>query len=282
MFESKHKYIPSLPLTCRGVVPQERRRNSPTSKLVTSLFIIHFSFFNLQSCGLDIEDPTPPSPPVWVQKSLPEEWPERGIDAHESDGIFLEWESNLVENVVAFSIYRAIRYEGIDSVSDFELVKRIQATSEIERQFVDRKVALTRVPYIYKVRAENESGNLSEFSDSKSYRLLPLIYSDTMIPNGVNDTLQADRTLSWLCSYYIELEDYCLTLLTEREELVCRAIIAPGSYVGGRESWAIPPEVELEPGKVYQWRIDAGARYIEGYETAGSESPWATFIYGAN
>jgi hypothetical protein len=32
----------------------------------------------LIGCGFDVEDPTPPSPPMWVEKSLLEEWPERG------------------------------------------------------------------------------------------------------------------------------------------------------------------------------------------------------------
>ena len=60
---------------------------------MTFWFRVHLTFslslLTIQ-CGLNIEDSTPPSPPVWVQKSLPEEWPEPGIDAHESGGIFLE------------------------------------------------------------------------------------------------------------------------------------------------------------------------------------------------
>jgi hypothetical protein len=81
-------------------------------------FQISFLFFQ---CGLDVEDPTPPPPPIWVQKSLPKEWPERGIDAHESGGISLEWESNFSEEIVAYNIYRATWYELNDSLGEYEL-----------------------------------------------------------------------------------------------------------------------------------------------------------------
>ena len=99
---------------------------SSTFRLLLSLI-----FFNFISCGLDIEDPTPPSTPVWVQKSLPEIWPERGIDAHESGGIFLEWEPNPEDDIEAYSIFRAERFEEDDSLGKYELLTVIPIETNI-------------------------------------------------------------------------------------------------------------------------------------------------------
>ena len=79
-----------------------------------SLLVCGFSLLIL-NCGLDVEDPIPPSPPVWVEKSFPEEWPESGIDAHESGGIYLEWEPNPEGDIVAYKIYRSV-FDEIEGV----------------------------------------------------------------------------------------------------------------------------------------------------------------------
>ena len=115
----------------------------------------------LSACGLDIEDPTPPSPPVWVQKSLPEEWPERGIDAHESGGIYLEWEPNPSEGILAFHIYRAQWFEDIDSLGDYTLVAQIQNETMFGFNYVDLQVGFNQyfysffICYFYKIRIQN-------------------------------------------------------------------------------------------------------------------------------
>ena len=98
-------------------------------------------------CGLDIEDPTPPSPPVWVQKSLPNEWPERGIDAHESGGIFLEWEPSLQEDIVAYSVYRSIQFEELDSLGDDELIARLEVDSNMKHEYVDQQANIRSGPH---------------------------------------------------------------------------------------------------------------------------------------
>lgn len=101
-------------------------------------------------------------------------------------------------------------------------------------------------------------------------------------PNGLNSNLGSDRYLEWLITYNIEMEDYCLTLLTGENQLVTRVIIFPGDYTGGRESWKIPESIELVSGENYRWRVDIGAKYINGYESMGAESSWATFLYSGN
>ena len=242
------------------------------------LLIFNFSFFTFNSCGLDVEDSTPPSPPVWVQKSLPEEWPEHGIDAHESGGIYLEWEPNLDEDIVAYNIYRATWYDVNDSLGDFELLIRLDIESKLSREYVDIQ-AIAGSIYFYKLACEDASDNSSEFSDSLYYSLLPQLNAKQMNPNGSTIQLGSSRSLSWSYTYSIEMEEYNITVLTEYGELLIREIMLPADYTGGSESWQVPDSVILEPGRMYQWRIDTGARYVGGHETAGSESAWATFLY---
>jgi hypothetical protein len=231
----------------------------------------------ITNCGLDIEDPTPPSPPVWVQKSLPEEWPERGIDAHESGGIYLEWEPNPEDNVAAFLIFSAQYYNENDSVGDFELLGRNALESSAKLDFLHMEAAI-RVKYYYKLKAEDSAGNKSAFSDSLGYTLLPGLNLETMFPNGNNDTLKGSRSLSWRYTYDIEMENYCLTILTQNNDFVYRTLITPSDYVSGRESVQIPGSVMLNSSKIYKWRIDIGAHYNDNLETFGSESSWAIFL----
>ena len=249
-----------------------------------SIVLLHITFhfsFLIFNCGLDVEDPTPPSPPVWVQKSLPEEWPERGIDAHESGGIYLEWESGLEEDVEWYNIYRATWYSINDSLGEYDLLTRVEAVSSPEMEYIDRSADI-RTKYFYKVNAEDASGNLSLFSDSLIYSLLPQLNAEWMHPNGLNVWLNDNRTLSWLYSNAIEMEDYCLTILGSANEFVFRVAILPENYVDISESWQIPLDVPLDSGKLYQWRIDTGANYLNGRETSGSESLWATFLFAGD
>jgi hypothetical protein len=243
------------------------------------LLIFQFSIFNILSCGIDIEDSTPPSPPKWIKKSLPEDWPERGIDAHESGGIYLEWEpSPQNEDIIAYNIYRATWYDVNDSLGEYDLLARLGTESIPELEYVDRAVN-SRIKYFYALKSEDISDNLSEFSDSLYYSLLHPINSESMVPNGKTIALAQDRSLTWSYNGRIEMEDYCLTIITAENELNTRVLLQPGNYIGGSESWQILADIVLEPGNVYQWRVDLGAQYVDFLETAGSESAWATFLY---
>jgi len=241
------------------------------------LLTFNFSFITFNSCGLDIEDPTPPTPPVWVQKSLPEEWPERGIDAHESGGIFLEWEPPLEDNIISYVIERAIWYDSKDSLGAFLGIGRIDMESSPHYEFIDTQASY-RTDYYYRIYNEDSAGNLSEYSDSLFYYLLLQVSNQLMSPNGITIPLSTSRTLSWTYSLSVELERYCITVLSEINHLIIRENIMPGNYSGGRELWTIPDEIMLTPGRVYKWRIDTGAKYFDGRERAGSESHWATFF----
>ncbi len=252
----------------------------PKCRLSILGLLLIFSFL-IFYCGLDVEDPTPPSPPVWVEKSLPEVWPERGIDAHESGGIFLEWEPSLDEDIIAYNIYRGRWYTSNDSLGDYELLERIEVASLISPEFIDRQ-AEKNILYSYKLKSEDRANNLSKYSDSLSYSCLSAISVNMMIPNGQSDTLLANRNLSWKNYYIIEAEDYCLTLLTLSDQLVARVLVQPRNYFGGTENWEIPVHVDLEYNRTYKWRIDIEARFVDDYETAGSESIWAIFVYGGD
>jgi hypothetical protein len=245
-----------------------------------TLLTLNFSFLII-SCGLDIEDPTPPSPPVWVQKSLPEEWPERGIDAHESGGIILEWLSNPEDQIEMYTLVRAELFTDNDSIGKYAIIDRVDAGSNNLYEYVDSQIELN-TRFYYKLKASNTSGAVSDYSDSLSYSLLTSI-SPTgwswMEPNGFNDTLASHRTLRWYYGYEIEMENYCITLLHYDGELITRQIMVPNEYIDPIDGWVIPRSINLEIGGRYKWRIDIGGRYVHGLETSGSESAWASFIY---
>ena len=230
------------------------------------------------SCGVDIENPIPPSSPVWIDKSLPLEWPERGVDAHESGGIFLQWYPVIGEDIGKYYLHRAEWFESRDSLGEFEIVTMVPENSASVLEYTDES-AIKRVRYYYKLKSENNSGMQSEFSESVSYKLITRVGTAGMKPNGLTDTLSQERTLSWNYDLDIAMEDYVITLLSDESDLLYRNLLQPGNYTGSRETWDIPSNINLISGNIYLWRIDTGANYEDGRETTGSESAWATFYY---
>ena len=241
------------------------------------LLIFNFSFLIFQ-CGLDVEDPTPPSPPVWVQKSLPEEWPERGIDAHESGGIYLEWHSSLRDDIKAYHLLRASVNMDTDSIGEYSQLISIEVGEDSLLDYVDSQIIQNEY-YYYKLSSEDKAGNVSDYSDESYYSTLPQVDVNRMRPNGVDDTLSQNRVFWWVYEYNIAMENYCITILNSENELVLRQLFSPTNYVGGWESWQMSLNVELINGQVYKWRIDTGANYVDNHETAGSETGWANFLY---
>jgi hypothetical protein len=275
---SKNINQPNLLSTYASHHNDPRASFSPsTFRLWTFGLMFIFSLLTIQ-CGLDVEDPTPPSPPVWVQKSLPEEWPERGIDAHESGAIYFEWEPSTEDNISAYSIYRAQYYQADDSLGKYEMLDRLDIDGNISFSYIDSDVDLN-TEYYYRLKVEDDSGNRSNYSDSLGFSLLHQIKITTMMPNGLEDVLRIDRNLSWYASWILEMEDYCLTIAELNGSLIYREVFSPENYENRTHSKRIPPSVIFEDGVVYIWRIDTGARYISGLETAASESLWATFLY---
>jgi len=227
---------------------------------------------------MDVEDPTPPSPPVWVEKSLPEEWPERGIDAHELSGVYLEWHYTPESTIGAYKIHRAEYFDDNDSLGNMELLVVLNEPFGIKLEYVDTKVEVGKTMY-YSIVGVDGSQNSSHPSDSISYCLHLPITGHMMEPNGTSDTLSLSRKLAWQNYYLDDTEDYCLTIINEDGECLYRGVHQPLNYVGGSEMWNISEEIMFETGEKYLWRIDTGARYVDGLETNGSESIWATFVY---
>jgi hypothetical protein len=250
-----------------------------TLRLWTFGLIFSFFIFNIQSCGLDVEDPTLPLPPQWVEKSLPEKWPERGIDAHETNGIFLEWHAISDVSIRYVDIYRSVFDEFNNEVGEFFLLRRIDRSLNIESSYIDNDL-IPWTTYFYKLRAIDETGNRSEVSDSLNYRLMLPVTPNSLRPNGMNEKLSEDRRIWWRTpgNVLIETEEYTLTILTLDKSLIYRSVITPSNYVG-EESWTIPDTILLLSGARYQWRIDAGGMFDEGLEHSGSESNWATFLF---
>ncbi len=241
------------------------------------LFIFNFSFLII-NCGLDVEDATSPSAPVWVQKSLPEEWPERGVDAHETGGIILEWEGNESQDLVAYLIYRATCFEVPDSIGEFALQVRLKTNELVTFEYLDVGQS-NGIGYAYVIHAEDVSGNVSDRSDTVSYTLISAVDALTMRPNGQLTHLGEDRLLRWEYIINIEMEDYHLTILDDELRVLSRVRLLPSSYVGYYESYYIPVTVSLRRGAIHHWRIDTAAKYINGRESVGSESRWASFVF---
>ena len=244
------------------------------------LFALNSSFL-ISCCGLDVEDPTPPSPPIWGEKSFPEEWPEGGIDAHESGGIFVEWQPNPEENIDAYLVYHARYFAEVDSIGTFQLLTRQESNGTSGLNFLHLNVSI-RIKNIYKLKAEDTAGNLSEYSATAEYSLLPAPSHVAMAPNGITDKLLADRKLNWNYWLGIEMEQYSITILDDENHLVLRTQIAPQNYVDGEESWSIPDSILFVENSLYRWRIEIGAQYVNGRETIGAESEWATFLFSSD
>jgi hypothetical protein len=248
-----------------------------TFRLLTLGLFLSLSISTIQ-CGLDVEDPNIPLPPHWVEKSFPEEWPERGIDAHESNSIYLEWEQYPDFDIITYFIYRATYFARNDSLGEFELIFRFEANFESTLEYIDVDASIG-VTYHYKIAAENISGVKSALSNSAVYSILPPLDINRMTPNGISDTLYTSRVLHWSYDYHIEMENYCITILTNTNQIVWRSLINPVNYTSNSESVCIPDTISLESNWIYRWRIDIGANYEKGIETSGAESPWATFLF---
>ena len=70
-----------------------------------------------------------PSPPVWAEKSRPEDLDERGIDAHninliypDNNSIKLIWHPNLAEDIWKYHLYRTDVVDEENNPTDFSII----------------------------------------------------------------------------------------------------------------------------------------------------------------
>ncbi len=242
-------------------------------------YILFLSALIFSHCGVDVEDAEPPSPPRWVPKSTPEEWPERGIDAHESGGVMLEWYSNPEPDIASYELWRARHFDVNDSLGEFERLDIID--EDLQQSTItslDQSVQINE-SYFYTIHAVDDANNKSACMDTITYKKIARVGFQSMAPNGLTDTLQQSRSLTWKYSYGLNMEDYVLTVVGEQNVLLYRCQVMPTNYTGDQESHSIPDTVVMQDSSIYRWRVDVHADYEGDVETSGGESRWATFFY---
>ncbi|MCK4641573.1 MAG: hypothetical protein KAU06_09545 [Candidatus Marinimicrobia bacterium] len=129
-----------------------------------------FLMIFVSRCGESIEDPDPPTAPVWVEKSAPTDTIESGIRPYnDGNGILLEWHPNLEEDISGYKLYRT----GEDIENKFALIADINAfkISGADTFFIDDLVQLN-TDYFYYLKAYDQAENKSEPSDTIRYRLI--------------------------------------------------------------------------------------------------------------
>jgi len=190
----------------------------------------------------------------------------------------LEWEADQDDDIISFLIFRATWYDSPDSLGEFEVIDILRAETMNEFDYIDTRVDLD-TKYFYRIQAKDISGVFSAYSDSIDYVKLRAVDYPTMFPNGVDAVMGNDRALNWRYHFRIVMEDYCITILSIKNEFIFRQTIQPNTYSNVYDSWEIPLNISLDSSKYYKWRLDANADYSDGIEHAGSESGWAIFQF---
>ena len=191
----------------------------------------------------------------------------------------MEWEPNPIEeNVTSYLLHRTEYFEYEDSLGDFELLSTLMLESSSASEYIDRS-ATVNTRYHYMLIAEDGSENQSTPSDILSYMRLTAIHSASMLPNDSSVALAPDRKLHWSYNPAVAMENYTMTILSADNGLILRRELTPGNYIGSKEYFTVPDTIHSENNIIYKWRVDMGGRYVDGCETTGSESPWATFLY---
>lgn len=180
------------------------------------------------------------------------------------------------DNVTHYLLHRAEYFALEDSLGDFKLLSTLRSAFV----HIDRSTTVN-TRYHYTLVARDGSENRSAPSDTLGYMRLAEVRSDLMLPNGLSVSLNSDRKLQWIYSYNVAMENYTITILDADNGLILRRELTPGNYIGSGEYFIVPDNIVLLSDCIYRWRVDMGGQYVEGCETAGSESDWATFLYTA-
>jgi len=251
-------------------------------KIIASLFIF------LISCSEDVKHP---SPPIWAEKSRPEDLDERGIDAHNinliylnNNSIKLEWHPNPEEDIWRYYLYRTDVVDEENKPIDFSII----LTTENDTLFYD-EVASHYIEYYYYLKAENFDGIKSVTSDTISYELLKkpqaISGSDSVYYQQLQFQWIDDQYPSHIPSYYtIKVENEsgqgiwgCLFLnpnFLNNGEIVSYFYSLNGSECVEHQG----TDEYLEPGKYY-WKIKPlrlgnGITTSADHDIASAESNW--------
>ena len=113
---------------------------------------ILFLFF---ACSSPIEDPNPPTQPVWVNKSSPDAIIEYGIDSDHSFGerIVLMWHQNSDKDLSSYNIFRGELFTNSNNISSmiYEKIKIIDPIQNfgLDTLFYDENINKYTTYYYY-------------------------------------------------------------------------------------------------------------------------------------
>ncbi|GEM_PF-650537 len=273
-------------------------RNSYPGTIIRYLVISLFTIILIPGCPDVVEDPYPPARPVLVEKSLPEEWVERGIDADNTgkDRIVLMWHPNTEDDLSGYIVYRA------DSTpeNEFRPIAVIDLFQNMETDTIYYDDSLSAyVRYYYYLTATDLAENESLPSDTVSYMLLnsPQPYAP------LNESVGPNVTFKWMdrASHYYYSNEYVIRLdrLSDNTDIetiwICRftnvwfgyenSTPIPFTYFpAASQNW--PDNVIVCRGKVdtlspglYRWKVKAIGEVDNetGLDESGGESEWAYF-----
>ncbi len=243
------------------------------------------------------EDPDPPSPPHWVEKSPPEALVEAGIDAISSGSpaILLMWNANSEPDLAGYIIYRAdtTASHPFQPIAEIDLIQ----TWESDTSFIDEMLH-PYVDYYYYLTARDHAGNESAPSDTIQYRLMQAC--QPLSP--VDQTLNVDAlTFSWIdpLGAHTYTQEYVLRVeaLAPEPHTVWLARFYQRWYTeqttgdpiqfdwfSASEQWpdwvnvCLSLEDDLSPG-LYRWKIKniSEVDNTTGLDECSGESEWVFF-----
>lgn len=252
-------------------------------------------------CPGSVEDPIPPERVELLAKSMPEAWVETGIDADNTgaDRIVIMWYASPAPDLAGYRIYRA------DTTRDnrFREIGRIDLLQHLTADTLYYDDSLSAyVDYYYFVCALDHAGNLSEPSDTVTYRLIAAPF----MQSPVNTTLAPD-TLVFAWRYQVAqftyFQEYIIRL-DRLETVVYRTVwITRYSPAGTYEKqttgdvirtpFFLPDTTTLLPDNVlvcnsrisaltpglYRWKVKAISEVDNStlVDEASGESEWAFF-----
>ncbi len=260
--------------------------------LKIGIVLIGFFFW---ACPEVVEDPNPPAQPKIVEKSLPETWVEQGIDADNTgeNRIVLMWYPNQEEDLAGYMIYRAdtVITNKFNHIATIDLFHTLGA----DTIYYDDSLR-TYVDYYYFIRARDHAGNLSDPSDTMTYRLLlsPQCIAPIDTSVGQNFTFKwMDRVDSFVYSteYVLRLDNLDLNqtvwicrFLNHWYEDISNGIPIPFNYFPSEQSGPSNLLIcnglyqTLPPG-VYRWKVKAISEVDNhtNLDEASGESEWVYF-----
>lgn len=258
------------------------------------LALIFGAIFML-GCPDPVEDPDPPAPPIWVEKSQPESWRERGIDAESRNRIILMWYPNNETDLAGYKVYRADTTieNGFKERFRIELIQNVGA----DTVFYDDSV-FNYVDYYYFIRAFDNAGNKSDNSDTLTYQLL----NSPRPVSPVDEEVSGHFTFQWmdLASHYTYSTEYVIRMERQADGeftpyWICRFLNQWYGYENDRpipfdffpaNSDNIPSNVLVVDGSTeypqsgsYRWKIKAISEVdnTTNLDEASGESDWGFF-----